>query len=95
MIKMIEDVIFEDDTWKIVNKVTITSNKGIEDLINIKVDEMDTTTTNAPITGSLLFNLDAVLSIPQNISKDELINSLNILSEKYNVKYDLLLFKPE
>ena len=39
MIKMIEDVIFEDDTWKIVNKVTITSNKGIEDLINIKVDE--------------------------------------------------------
>ena len=64
-------------------------------LQNINVDEMNTTTTNAPITGSILFNLDAVLSIPQNVSKDELINSLNILSEKYTVKYDLLLFKPE
>ena len=64
-------------------------------LQNINIDEMDTTTTNAPITGSILFNLDAVLSIPQNINQDELINSLNILSEKYNVKYDLLLLKPE
>ena len=64
-------------------------------LQNINVDEMDTTTTNAPITGSILFNLDAVLSIPQDINKDELIISLNILSEKYNVKYDLLLLKPE
>ena len=40
MIKMIEDVIFEDDTWKIINKVTITSNKGVEDSVVIKVDEI-------------------------------------------------------
>ena len=62
---------------------------------NINVNEMNTTTTNAPITGSILFNLDAVISISKSINKDELRNSLNILSEKYNVKYDLLLLKPE
>ena len=41
MIKMIEDVIFEDDTYKIIEKVTITSKRGIEDkvLINVKQNE--------------------------------------------------------
>ena len=60
---------------------------------NINIDKMYTSTINAPVTGSILFNLDSILSIPKNIDKKEFINSLNILSEKYNVKYDLLLLE--
>ena len=33
---------------------------------NINVDKMETTTNNAPITGSILFKLESIISIPQN-----------------------------
>ena len=41
MVKMIEDIIFEDDTWKIVKELTIRSEKGAEDLVEIKIKEIN------------------------------------------------------
>lgn len=40
MVKLIEDIIFEDDSYKIVKELTITSDKGKEDLVIIKVKEL-------------------------------------------------------
>lgn len=37
MVKMIEDIIFENDSYKIVKSILITSNKGLEDSVKIKV----------------------------------------------------------
>jgi hypothetical protein len=37
MVKMIEDIIFEDDKWDIVTKISISSKKGTEDLVNIEI----------------------------------------------------------
>ena len=37
MIKMIEDIIFEDDKWDIVTKLIISSRKCKEDLIKITI----------------------------------------------------------
>ena len=76
------------DREGIINHFTTSFSKQ-----QINVKEMDTTTTNAPITGIVLFNLDSIISIPKQLDIDELKNSLNILSEKYNVKYQLLLFE--
>ena len=38
MVKMIEDIIFEDDKWDIVRKISISSIKGNEDIVNIKIN---------------------------------------------------------
>ncbi len=40
MLKMIEDVIFEDDTWKIIPELNIKSYKGDEDKVIIKIKEL-------------------------------------------------------
>lgn len=40
MIKMIEDVIFQDDSYKIIKRVTITSERGSEDNVTITVKEL-------------------------------------------------------
>ena len=37
MVKMIEDIIFEDDRWDIITKISISSKKGTEDLVNIEI----------------------------------------------------------
>ena len=37
MVKMIEDIIFENDSYKIIKSILITSNKGLEDSVKIKV----------------------------------------------------------
>ena len=37
MVKMIEDIIFENDSYKIVKSILITSNKGLEDSVKIKI----------------------------------------------------------
>ncbi|KQC33981.1 hypothetical protein AAU57_12055 [Nonlabens sp. YIK11] len=39
-LKMIEDVLFEDDSNKIVRKLSITSEKGPEDKVTIKVNKI-------------------------------------------------------
>jgi len=37
MVKMIEDIIFETDSYKVVTELVITSCKGLEDKVTIKV----------------------------------------------------------
>jgi len=37
MVKMIEDIIFENDSYKVVKSILITSSKGLEDSVKIKV----------------------------------------------------------
>ena len=37
MVKMIEDIIFENDSYKVVKSILITSDKGLEDSVKIKV----------------------------------------------------------
>jgi len=37
MCKLVEDILFEDDNWKIVRKTTIESRKGLEDKLTMKV----------------------------------------------------------
>ena len=38
MVKLIEDVIFEDDNYKIVNSITIKSRKSKQDSVEIKIE---------------------------------------------------------
>ena len=40
MVKMIEDIIFEDDNYKIVLGISIFSSKFEEDLVKIEIDEI-------------------------------------------------------
>jgi hypothetical protein len=40
MLKMIEDVLFEDDTYKIIPKLIITSLKAKEDFVRINIIEI-------------------------------------------------------
>ncbi|MCP4990535.1 MAG: hypothetical protein GY928_32185 [Colwellia sp.] len=41
MVKMIEDIIFEDDKFDIVTNITISSSKGAEDKVVIKVIDLN------------------------------------------------------
>jgi hypothetical protein len=38
MVKMIEDIIFETDSYKVITELIITSSKGLEDKVLIKVN---------------------------------------------------------
>lgn len=40
MLKMIEDIIFEDDSYKIVKELNITSQKGDRDYVRIEINEI-------------------------------------------------------
>ena len=40
MVKLIEDIIFEDDNWKIVNQITIVSRKNRHEFVKITVEEI-------------------------------------------------------
>lgn len=42
MVKMIEDIIFEDDKWDIIRQITILSMKGKDDFVTITIDDLDT-----------------------------------------------------
>ena len=39
MVKMIEDIIFETDSYKVVTSLVITSRKGSMDQVEIKINE--------------------------------------------------------
>lgn len=41
MLKMIEDVIFEDDTYKIIPELTIRSIKASEDYVKIEIKQLN------------------------------------------------------
>jgi|TARA_R110000803_G_C11759707_1_gene293745 hypothetical protein len=37
MVKMVEDIIFEDDNYKIIHSILISSGKGTRDVLEIKI----------------------------------------------------------
>ena len=39
MTKMIEDIIFESDGYKVIKSILITSGKGAEDMVEIKINK--------------------------------------------------------
>ncbi len=41
MVKLIEDIIFEDDSYKIVESITIQSNKSKTDFVEIEIIELN------------------------------------------------------
>ena len=41
MVKLIEDVIFEDDNYKIIDTITIQSKKGKKDSVYIEIIELN------------------------------------------------------
>ena len=38
MVKMVEDIIFESDGYKVIKSILITSSKGAEDMVEIKIN---------------------------------------------------------
>jgi len=40
MLKLIEDIIFEDDNYNIIKKISLQSSKGIEDSVEINIKEL-------------------------------------------------------
>lgn len=40
MVKLIEDIIFEDDKWNVIEEISISSFKGIKDILVITVNEL-------------------------------------------------------
>lgn len=41
MVKMIEDIIFEDDKWDIVRQITISSHKSASNYVKIEISKQD------------------------------------------------------
>jgi len=39
MTKMIEDIIFESDGYKVIKSILITSSKGADDMVEIKINK--------------------------------------------------------
>jgi len=76
------------DNEGIINHFTNYFNEN-----NINIEEMNTTITYAPTTGSLIFNLDSIIAVPKKIKFEKLDIKLDLLSEKFNVNYNLLLLK--
>ena len=69
--------------------VNVLSSYLAENSINIL--EMNTNLTPAPITGTLLFNLNAIIALPSNINTESINIDFNTLSKKLGV--DLILEK--
>jgi hypothetical protein len=46
MVKMIEDIIFEDDKWDIVRQITISSHKSASNYVKIEISKQDAIPTN-------------------------------------------------
>ena len=40
MVKMVEDIIFASDGYKVIRSILITSNKGTEDSLEIKINKI-------------------------------------------------------
>ena len=62
-------------------------------LKKINVEEMNTSTDNAPITGITLFKLASVICIPEDLDNKKIKRKLDMLSEQFNVNYNLSLLK--
>ena len=53
---------------------------------SINILEMQTHITNAPITGTVLFNLKAITAIPESLNITEIQSELNHISQKLGVE---------
>ena len=80
--------------------ITLSDNEGIIFLFSkifnenkINIEKMETDIKNAPITGSPLFILDSILSIPIDLNLDILKKSLNKICKKHNIDYKLFKSK--
>jgi hypothetical protein len=38
MVKLIEDIVFENDGYKIIKSILVTSSKGADDIVEIKIN---------------------------------------------------------
>ena len=73
------------DNEGIVN--TVTSFLSDKD---INIESMDTETVQAPISGTTLFKMQAMIQIPQKIEIKVLENNLTVLGENLNVELELI-----
>ena len=73
------------DNEGIVN--TVTSFLSDKD---INIESMDTETIQAPISGTTLFKMQAMIQIPQKIEIQELENNLTVLGESLSVELELI-----
>ena len=58
--------------------------------LNINILDMETKLFNAPITGHPLFYMESKISIPKQITLDELKKNIELLSEQENVVVKLI-----
>ena len=73
------------DNEGIVN--TVTSFLSDKD---INIESMDTETIQAPISGTTLFKMQAMIQLPQKIEIQELENNLTVLGESLSVELELI-----
>ena len=52
---------------------------------NINIEDMETSTSNAPVSGTILFTMDARVSCDESTDEDKLFNNLYSLGEKLGV----------
>ena len=63
--------------------------------LSINTINLETQLINAPITGTPLFYIKAIISIPKNISLEIVKNKINDLESKSNVKIKFEEYNPE
>ena len=63
--------------------------------LSINTINLETQLINAPITGTPLFYIKAIISIPKNISLEIVKNKINDLENKSNVKIKFEEYNPE
>ncbi len=59
---------------------------------NINIESMDTSIERAPVSGTPIFSMEALLSVPAGIKPRELKEGLDRLSDEHNVDIE---FEPE
>ena len=74
-----------------IEKASPKNIMGTEKYMNIL--DMETHISNAPVTGTPLFNLIAITTIPKNTNIPEIISDLNPIAQKLGV--DIIVNKSE
>ena len=73
------------DNEGIVNTVTsYLTEKGIN------IESMDTETVQAPISGTTLFKMQAIIQIPNTLEIHDLVTKLTLLGESLSVELELI-----
>ena len=57
---------------------------------DINIESMDTETVQAPMSGTTLFKMQAMIQIPQKIEIQALENNLTVLGESLSVELELI-----